>query len=258
MNYLKSLVRRVAQSRYGIWLRNIIRFRTVKIRLPNDLSNYSISDAFPWRTHDGYVTYFRFSDIPKIYFNAEGTQVRFLFFDRSGNVVKEYALNKVHEFNELVIDKGFLNNMEDYGTFSVFHVFDNKSFSDVKIINRCYVGFSKDNDIPSFVHGNLYASYLNPQTNKIMSDIVIISYRPTTYIIQKNFAAFDHIELFFVNPTTYLVWVTINDHKLFLKSGECKIYPIEPTDLIKIVSNCCFPRPLIFTQKYGFFDCFHS
>ena len=75
MNYLKSLVRPIFQSRYGIWWRNIIGFRPVKTRHPNSLSNYSISDAFPWRTHDGYVTHFRFSDIPKIYFNVDKLQL---------------------------------------------------------------------------------------------------------------------------------------------------------------------------------------
>ena len=71
-------------------------------------------------------------------------------------------------------DKEFLNNLEDYGTFVVFHIFDNGSCSGVKIINRCYVGFSKDNGIPSFMHGNLYGSYWNPQIDKIMSDIILI------------------------------------------------------------------------------------
>jgi hypothetical protein len=258
MNSWKSLTRRIVQSRPAIWLRNIIGFRIIKIRLPFYLSNYSASDAFHWRTHNGYVTYFRFSDIPKIYFNIKESKIRFLFFDRSGNVLKEYYLNRLQEFNELVIDKEFLNNVEDYGTFSVFHVFDNETCSDVKIINRCYVGFSKDNGNPSFVHGNLYGSYLNLQTNKIKSDLLVVSSRPTTYIIQKNFALCDHIELFFSNPTSYLVWIKINNHKLFLKSGECKIYQIEPTDVIKIVSNCVFPRPLIFVQEDGFVDCLHA
>ena len=112
-----------ARSRYGIRLRNKIGFRPAKIMFP-DLSNYSSSDAFLWRTDSGYVTYFRFTDSPKFYYDIEGARVRFLFFDRSGRVVKEFELDKVQASHELVIDKELLNNLEDYGTFSVFHIFE--------------------------------------------------------------------------------------------------------------------------------------
>jgi hypothetical protein len=257
MNYLKSLLRPIWRSRYGIRLRNKIGFRPAKIMFPN-LSNYSSSDAFPWRTDSGYVTYFRFGDTPKIYYGIEGAKVRFLFFDRSGHVVKEFELDKVPASHELVIDKEFLNNLEDYGTFSVFHVFDDKDCSGVKITNRCYVGFSQNNGLPSFVHGNIHARYWNPQTDKIMSDMVLMAGKPITYVLQKNFITCDCVELFFANPTTHRVWATVNDQKIFLNSGESKFIHIEPTNLVRIVSNCYFLRPLIFTINNEFIDCLHA
>jgi hypothetical protein len=258
MNYFKSLVKSIYNSQCGIWLRNKVGFRPVKIILPNHLSNYSVSDAFFWRTDGGYVTYFRFYDIPKMYFDMEGTRVRFIFFGHNGRVLKEFELDEIQTFNELVINKEFLNGLQDYGTFSVFHVFDDKDRSDVKIINRHYVGFSKNNGIPSFVHGNIYARYWNPKTNKIMSDMVLISSKPTIYVVQKNFISYDYIELFFSNPTTKQIWATVTGQKIFLNSGESIILQVEPVNVVRIISNCCFLRPLIFTESNGYFDCLHA
>ena len=55
----------------------------------------------------------------------------------------------------------YLNNLNDYGTFYIYHYskkinnIDNKDI----ISNRCYVGYSKNNNLYSFVHGNIYGKF---------------------------------------------------------------------------------------------------
>ena len=63
-----------------------------------------------------------------------------------------------YKFNELVIDKNFVNGIEDYGYFNIFHHKLNNQDNFI-IANRCYLGFSKDNEFFSYVHGNLLSKY---------------------------------------------------------------------------------------------------
>ena len=66
-----SLIKKIAYTKLGVWFRNITGLRPVGINTYNLSENYSISDAFFWRTNDGFKTIFKFSDLLKIFFKLD-------------------------------------------------------------------------------------------------------------------------------------------------------------------------------------------
>ena len=98
----------------------------------------------------------------------------------------------------------FFNGLKSYGTFSINH-FTNEKLNEENIIsNRCYPGYSYNNNLFSFVHGNVLAKYSDIDGGKkVKTDIIKTSFLQNhTYKIQKYFADFEKSELFFANPTS--------------------------------------------------------
>ena len=63
--------------------------------------------------------------------------------------------------NELLIDNKFLDGVNDYGVFYIFHRLDEDIENKFIISNRCYLGLSYKNKINSFLHGNIHAKHQN-------------------------------------------------------------------------------------------------
>ena len=84
MSYLKLLVKPVFNSKLGILFRNIFNFKPVGFHFPKNLNSYSCSDLFFWRIDNNFETIFRYSDIPKIYYGIENSDVLFVFYDSKG------------------------------------------------------------------------------------------------------------------------------------------------------------------------------
>jgi hypothetical protein len=256
-NLFKSLIKPYYNSESVVKIRNKLGFRIVPILLPENLPSYSASDAFPWRIDDGYKTHFRFSDILKNYYNIDGNGYKFVFYSNNGDVLKEIVISNLDNINELVIDNDFIPCEEEFGNFSIFHLFES-NIENIKILNRCYVGFAKDDSIPSYVHGNVYTRYWNPTSNKIESGIIKLTQKVHNYLIQKNFGGFDKIELYFTNQTNSKYWIIINDAKIILNMGQSIIVDVKPCETIHIKSNNFWARPIVFTEKNNFIDCFHA
>ena len=53
---MKKFLRKILQSNFLIKLRNNLGYKIVKVNLKNIEKNFSISDAFLWRTDDNYKT----------------------------------------------------------------------------------------------------------------------------------------------------------------------------------------------------------
>lgn len=255
--YLKLLIGPYYNSLIGVNIRNKLGFNIVPIYLPNNLTSYSVSDAFPWRIDDGYVTHFRYSDLLKQFYNIDGNGFKFVFYNNRGILIKEYTQFEMDLVNELVIDKKFIPGDDKFGNFSIFHLFD-PDIENVKILNRCYVGFNKNNAIPSYVHGNIFSRYWNPATNKIETGINKLTKKVHNYYLQKNFKKYEKIELYFTNQTASEYWVEINNEKINLDVGQSKIIVVKPCDIIHIKSNNYWARPIVFVEKNNFIDCFHS
>ncbi|SVB63736.1 uncharacterized protein METZ01_LOCUS216590, partial [marine metagenome] len=162
----------------------------------------TISDAFLWRTDNGFKTTFNYADILGLFYKVEDSHVELNFYSKNNDFIKKIIINQLNYSNKLLIDKDFLDGIEDYGVFYIFHRYDNYSGDDLIISNRCYVGFSLKDSLSSFVHGNQFVRYQSLDGKYDGSDMVKSSFFNNKYRIQNSFLDFTKSELFFVNPTS--------------------------------------------------------
>ena len=150
---MKLLPKNIFLSNIAIKLRNTFNFRPVDV-VTVHIKNASISDAFAWRTDRGYKTIFNFSDLLRLYYKYENTEVEIEFFNKKNVFLKSINIKNLKLSNKLIIDKKFLNGVEDYGVFYVYHKTKNNFPNDDSIANKCYLGYSLNDNLYSFVHGN--------------------------------------------------------------------------------------------------------
>ena len=257
-----KLLKKIFNSKPIILLRNIVGFRPIKFFLP-DQKNISISDTFIWRNENGFITYVRFSDILKKFYGASKSNIEIIFFDNKKNKLKELSLEKTALSNELVIDQIFFNGYVGTGIFFIFHNFK-KTFNSnerIAVSNRCYVGYSRNGQNPSFVHGNYLAGFKDLNSKNYHNNIIQRSmFRKVKYQIQSDFADFDKIELIFTNPLDIKIKFWVNKTKFSLEGGSLKIVSLIKYNksIITIFSKLMFFRPIIFTYKGKFYDIYHS
>ena len=244
-----------------ILLRNSLNIRPASFYINKNLNDSSISDSFCWRTDEGYITKFKFSDIFYLFFEFENSWVEIDFFDRNNNFLKKIKIDKLKVSNEIVIDNNFLNGVEDYGTFYIYHFYDNnRNKKNETLINRCYAGYSRDNKFFSFVHGNTLSKYKKNNSPSIeRSDIVSTSFfKNHIYSIQKNFEEYEKNELIFTNPTNKKIEFKIDNNNYNLNAGCAKKILFSNKKKLSIKTNCLWLRPLVFSYRENYFDVHHS
>lgn len=258
---MKSLVKKLANTNIGILLRNSLHLKPVQLKPFEKDYPISISDAFLWRTDNGYKTKFKYSDILNLFYKIKNSWVEFHFYSKNNELIKIEKVNDLNLSNELEISSKYLDNLEDYGTFYIYHFSENtKDLNSKDIIsNRCYLGYSQNNNLYSFVHGNTLAKFTSIYSKEnILTDIIKISlFNNHTYTIQKYFDGFDKNELFFSNPTSKKINFTIDDKEYELKPNYSLLVETK-TPIISIKSNCLFFRPTIFSYKNKYLDVHHS
>lgn len=197
---MKSLIKKIANTNFGILIRNSLNIKPVPIKVNNFNHAASTSDAFHWRTDNGFKTKFKFSDILKLFYNIQNSWVELHFFTKDNKLIKIYKMDNLDLSNELDITPEFLNNTKDYGVFYIFHFSNGKIESDNIISNKCYLGFSLNNNLYSFVHGNTLAKYTNiKKDGKFYADIVKTSLLKIKNIPYKNiFQALKKMNYFFL------------------------------------------------------------
>lgn len=258
---MKLLVKKLANTNFGIVLRNNLNLKPVHLKIFEKNYPISVSDAFLWRTDNGYKTKFKYSDILDLFYKIKNSWVEFHFYTKNNELIKKEKVNDLNLSNELEISSKYLNNLEDYGTFYIYHFSKNrKNLNNKDIIsNRCYLGYSQNNNLYSFVHGNTLGKFSSILSNKtIFTDIVKTSFfQNHTYTIQKYFDGFDKNELFFINPTSKIIKFSIENKKYNLKPN-CSLLIEIKNSIISIKSNCLFFRPTIFSYKKKYLDVHHS
>ena len=255
---MKSLIKKIAQSDKGIYLRNSIGFRPVNIMVDKSIRFQSISDAFLWRTDNGFKTTFNYADILGLFYKVEDSHVELNFYSKNNDFIKKIIINQLNYSNKLLIDKDFLDGIEDYGVFYIFHRYDSYSGDDLVIANRCYVGFSLKDSLSSFVHGNQFVRYQSLDGKYDGSDMVKSSFFNNRYRIQNSFLDFTKSELFFVNPTSNKIDFSIGNIRHRLGKNCSIIIDIGSKENITISSRCMLLRPVIFNYKDDFFDVYHA
>ena len=258
---MKLLLKNLANTNIGILLRNSLNFKPIIFK--NSKKNYpiSVSDAFLWRTDGGYKTKFKYSDILNLFYKVKNSWVELHFYSKNNKLLKIEKVKDLNLSNELEINSNYLNNLKDYGTFYIFHFSENNdtlSFKDV-ISNRCYLGYSQNNNLYSFVHGNTLVKYTSISSKKnIFTDIVKTSlFKNHIYTIQKYFDGFDKTELFFSNPTSKKIQFTIENNNFELRPYYSQKIEVKKS-IVSIKSNCLFLRPTIFTYRGKYLDVHHS
>ncbi len=256
---MKSLVKRIAKSDFSILVRNSLRIKSVNLKPTNLNHPTTISDAFLWRTDNGFKTKFKYSDILNLFYGLKNSWVEIHFFTKNNIFLKKLKYSDLKISNEIEITSDFFNGLIDFGVFYIYHLTKDKIKNNNIISNRCYLGYSKDEQLYSFVHGNTLARYSAINSSKnIYTNIVTTSLiQNQEYTIQKYFSGFEKNELFFSNPTNKTIKFSIGSKHYKLKAGETKNIDInEP--LITIKSNCLFLRPTVFSYKNNFYDVHHS
>jgi len=258
---MNSLVKKIANTNIVILLRNSLNFRPANFRLFKKNYPTSVSDAFLWRTDNGFTTKFKYADILNLFYKIKNSWVEFHFYSKNNELIKIDKVNNLDLSNELEITSRYLNKLEDYGTFYIYHFSEktNKLSKNDIISNRCYLGYSQNNNLYSFVHGNTLGKFTGVFSKEnIYTDIVKTSFfKNHTYTIQKYFDGFDKNELFFSNPTSKKIRFTIDNKDYELKQNCSLLLEIKNT-IITIKSNCLFFRPIIFSYKDKYLDVHHS
>ncbi len=258
---MKSLVKKLANTSVGIFLRNNLNLKPLRLKPFKKDYPTSVSDAFLWRTDNGYKTKFKYSDILNLFYKIKNSWVEFHFYSKNNDLIKIEKINNLNLSNELEISSKYLNNLEDYGTFYIYHFSEStKDLNNKDIIsNRCYLGYSQNNNLYSFVHGNTFGKFTSIFSNKtFLTDIVKTSlFQNHNYTIQKYFDDFDKNELFFNNPTSKTIKFSIENKNYELKPN-CSLLVEIKNSIISINSNCLFFRPTIFSYKNKYLDVHHS
>ena len=256
---MKSFLKKIYHSELTKNIRNKIGFRPLHFNFEKVDENTSISDGFFWRTDNDFQTIFKFSDLFKLFYKIDNSYIVLKFYNHNFNLIKTISITKIHLSNEFLIDKVFLNNYEGHGIFFLFHKHNNFNPKNLTIIsNRCYLGFSYRNFLPSFMHGNTYVVSENINNNKSISNFINISlFCNQYYRIQNNFSDFDKSEVIIVNPTTKRIKFFLNNKKYFLDGLNTQLIDIKKTSKIFIRSNCYYLRPIAFSYKNEFIDVYH-
>jgi len=255
---VKSLIKKIARSDFGIYLRNNLGLRPSPISINSKFKLTSVSDAFIWRTDNGYKTTFKYADILSLFYQIENSYVELLFYSKDNNFIKKVIINHLNYSNKLLIDKTFLDGIEDYGVFYIFHRSESYSGNDLTIANQCYVGFSINDSLSSFAHGNVYVKSQSLDGKLHGSDMVKSSLKKNIYRIQNSFKNFTKSELFFVNPLSKKIYFSIGNNKYTLHKNCSILIDVTGQKNTSIISRCMFLRPIVFNYKGGFIDIYHG
>ena len=255
---MKLLFKNLANSYLGVKLRNLIGFRTVPIFISKKCRGTSLSDAYLWRTDNGFKTTYNFNDILGLFYKVDDSFVELTFFTKDNHFIKKITISKLNYSNELLIDKELLDGIEGYGVFYAFHRSNNILCDDLIISNRGYIGFSFKDNLSSFVHSNLYVRYQSIDGSNEGTNLVQSSLFKNTYKIQNSFINFTNSELFFVNPTSKKINFSIGKSTYILENNCSLLIDISGKETISIISRCMFLRPIIFNYKDDFYDVYHA
>ena len=257
---MKLFLKKIFLSPIGIILRNTLNFRPVDM-VTQHIKNSSVSDAFAWRTDKGFKTIFKFSDLMKLYYKYENTIIEIEFYDKKNNFLKTIEVKNLKLSNKLVIDKTFLNGIEDYGVFYVYHKTNKNIPYEDSISNKCYLGYSLNKNLYSLVHGNSLSRYKSLNNNEYIkkySPVKMSLRNNQIYKIQKLFKQYDKNELMFCNPTPSKIFFHLNNKKYILENGSSLIIECHNLETVTIISNCMFLRPTVFSYKNQYIDVHHS
>ena len=256
---MRLLAKKFRNSRFFITLKNSINLKPEFFHKFISDEPLTVSDAFLWRTDNNLKTKFEFLDILRVFYKIENSWVEIHIFSKDNKLLKIEKIENLNIKNFFDIDKKYLDGLEDYGLFYIYHFTKEKLDSGSLVVNRCYLGYSLNDNQYTYIHGNTYAKFTNTYPgNKIKTNIMATSlFENQEYALQQYFDNFDKTELGFSNPTSKRIKFTIEKKKYILESGCVKLVKVKDP-IINIKSNCLLLRPMIFTYRDKYLDVHHS
>lgn len=251
---LKILLKKINRSNFGIFIRNWINYKPVDLDTDFLKSKSSISDAFCWRTDNGYETIIKFSNLVKMFYN-KNSSIKIIFCSKNNSIIKEKIINNTDLSNEILVNEEFMGGKKDYGSFYIFHDLENVEDETI-ISNRCYVGYSLKKKLPSFVHGNTLTKYETKSDTK--NDIVKSTFfSKKKYIVQNLYSDESKVEIYIANPTAKKINIMFENKNYQMRSYQCRILKTQ-SDKISLKSNCMFLRPIVFEEKKDYLNVHHG
>ena len=120
---MKSLIKKIYNSSKILKLRNTFGIKKNPIYLGKLKKNFYISDSFLWRTDNGFVTKFAFSDILKYFYQKKCLNFIIKFYDQDSLFLKDLIIDPL-ESKELIID----NKKSEFKNYGYFQIFSNISY----------------------------------------------------------------------------------------------------------------------------------
>ena len=138
MKLMKLLNKINFNSKVFKLLRNTFNFKPLPFSDFNNINAISVSDAFLWRTDNGFTTKFKYLDILNLFFKIKNSWVEIHFFSKNNEFIRKEKIFDLSLSNELIINSKYLNT-EDFGSFYIYHYSNNKIDEKNIISNRCYL-----------------------------------------------------------------------------------------------------------------------
>ncbi len=250
------LIKKLARKSFSKKIRNLFGLYPSLDVIDYTSQNISISDAFFWRTDSEFETIFKFTNILKYFYKTKDSNIKLIFFDKNNKYLKEINISLANNLNEIVIDKSFLNNIADYGSFYVFHETNDEINTIIR--NSCYTGYSWKKNNPSMVHGNTITAQKKFKSKLIDYGVGGYSYfKKRLYKIQNHIVS-EKTEIMLINPTKKEITIDVNDEIFKLKKGVSKLVSIDANSSIKIQSKCYLMRPIIFEHNDDYLNVYHG
>jgi hypothetical protein len=254
---MKLLIRSLLNIKIVIFFRNLFGIKPKFFHINYNHKNVSVSDAFFWRTDSGYKTLFKFTNLLNFFYKDKESEIEIIFYDKKNNLIKKITKENILFSDQLLIDRNFLEGIIDYGVFYIFH--KTKKIHNSIIRNSCYLGYSLNDNLPSFVHGNVCASSKNFLGMDFRSGIAGMSFFTNQkYRIQNYFDDCKKTELLIHNPCAKKIFFSVNKLNFSLNSGCSLIVDIGIHNEANIISNCYLLRPIVVNYKLNFIDAYHG
>lgn len=257
MNWLLS--NSLSRSRFALKVRNKFGIKPSSFYVPYIQWYLSASDLFLWRSDYNWKTVFRASDTAIKYFGIQST-LKIIVCDHQNIILDSKYIEFKDGIAEVFIDD-FEFQQNKSGHFYAFTVLDEASHANpdnIKIINRCYTGYSFMGNCWLFVNGNLICVYSDE--NELQHPAFLSNIGKFSYTIQRPFdEGLCNYELFLVNPTDRDQLFELDCNSIKLRSLESTIIPlINNTTVMTVRSSFELPRAIIIKIANNFVDVHHA
>lgn len=254
---MRLLVRNFFNTQAALFFRNFLGIKPKHFFLDHNDKNLSVSDAFFWRTDCNFKTLFKFTNLLSFFYKDNKSTIEIIFYNKNNKLLKKIIKKDILLSGEIIIDKNFLDGVEDYGIFYIFHRTEKVHNSIIR--NSCYLGYSLNGNPPSFVHGNLISASKNFLGSNFKLGAVGKSFfQNKKYIVQNYFDDYDKTELLIHNSCDTQIFFSINGRNFQLNSNFSLIVDIGLDTKASIISNCYLLRPIVINYKSNYIDVYHG